>query len=358
MSPSDAQVVTSIAIGDLRLDPENPRLPPDLGLGLKDQREIAIYINRHFDPLKIAASIEEHRFFESEPLIAVMRGDAYVVIEGNRRLTALMGLTDADLRVEFSKENRGWSQLKGDNAPNAVPVLLVSQPKDVAALLGYRHISGIEPWDPYAQARFIAQLVNRDGHSLDEVAELVGRKRTEVASKYRDYEVLRQADEMGVDTQRVRDSFGVFNNAMGRPAIRKYIGAPDPRLVDPEYWPLDDGSKRELEELFTLIFGDRRGKGRVISDSRQLGDLAKVLSDESGRALKVLFETSDLTEALESTQDLDEQFARLVRRTLNQTKKAAGMEPEVVAPSTLKDISDLVSWAAKLSAKYHLDEKK
>ncbi|WP_156466065.1 hypothetical protein [Janibacter sp. Soil728] len=323
-----------------------------MDLGLSDQRALAIFINKHFDPLRIAESIEEHRFFESEPLIAVARGDVYVVIEGNRRLTALMGLSDSRLREEFAIENHRWAALEGGGVPQMIPVLLVSQPKDVAALLGYRHISGIEPWDPYAQARFIAQLVNRDGNSLDEVADLVGRKRTEIASKYRDYEVLRQADEMGLDTRRVRDAFGVFNNAMGRPAIRKHIGAPDPRDVDTEFWPLADDAEGSLAELFTLIFGDRRGEGRVIADSRQLGDLAKVFADESGRALAVLRETLDLVEALESTQDIDQQFARMINRSLRQATRAVRLEPSAVDDATLVAISDLQGVAQILAELY------
>ena len=146
----------------------------------KSQREIALYINKHYDPLRIARSISDHRFFESEPLIAVEADDTYVVIEGNRRLTALMSLSDEALRQEFATENSGWKRLSAGAAPLTVPVLVVDDPRDVASLLGFRHISGIEPWDPYAQARYISLLVSRDGNSLEEVAELVGRSRTEV----------------------------------------------------------------------------------------------------------------------------------------------------------------------------------
>lgn len=351
MNSADVQAVLPVDVADLRLDPQNPRLPPDLNFSLEEQHAIALYINKHFDPLKIAQSIEEHRFFESEPLIAVKQGGVYVVIEGNRRLTALMGLRDSNLRGQFADENRGWVRLSGATAPTEVPVLVVSHPKDVAALLGYRHISGIEPWDPYAQARFIAQLVDRDGHSLDEVAELVGRTRTEISSKYRDFEVLRQVDEMGIDTSRARKSFGVFNNAMQRRGIRKYIGAPDPRQVDPGFWPLTDGNEGNARTLLKLIFGDRRGEGRVIFDSRQLGDLAKVLNEESGSALEVLIRSGDIAEAMEATQDLDERFARAVRRARDQAKRAADLEPNEVSPNVRALVDDLASIASALHKK-------
>lgn len=331
------------------LDPENPRLPPEMSEPPKTQREIALYINKHYDPLRIAESIAEHRFFESEPLIAIDRGDHFVVIEGNRRLTALMGLRDPDLRAEFARENAGWKRVSEARVPLSVPVLIVDRPQDVAPLLGYRHISGIEPWDPYAQARYISQLVTKDGHTLDEVAELVGRKKTEVASKYRDFDILKQADRMGIDTRRARKSFGVFNNAMGRRAIRAYIDAPDPRSVDPAFWPLPDGSEGNLDTLLVLMFGDAHGQGRVLSDSRQLGDLAIVLGEATGRALRVLLATRDLQESLDAAQDPVDQFSRAVKLAQSRLEKAKGLDPDYVSRSTRESLLRIKELVAELN---------
>ncbi len=276
----------------------------------------------------------------------VVDGDKYKVIEGSRRLTALMGLADAELRDEFSKENSGWRRLADDRAPTDVPVLVVDDPGDVAPLLGFRHISGIEPWDPYAQARYVAQLVDRDGHSLEEVAELVGRTRTEVASKYRDYDVLNQADSLGINTRRARQSFGIFNNAMGRRAVRAFISAPDPRAVNPDLYPLPDASKDRLALLLEFIFGTTGGQGRVIADSRQLGQLAQVLSEPTGRALEVLTRTRNLQEATEAVSDPSEQFARAVSRARSELEKALAVVPEQLADETtasLKRVNEIVT---------------
>jgi hypothetical protein len=345
---AEPRTTQRIAIADLLLDPENPRLPTEMQGSEKTQREIALYINKHYDPLRIAMSVAEHRFFESEPLIAVAQGDKYKVIEGNRRLTAIMGLADARLREEFGKENSGWKSLAADRAPSDVPVLVVNDPSDVAPLLGFRHISGIEPWDPYAQARYIAQLVDRDGHSLDDVAELVGRTRTEVASKYRDYDVLNQADGLGINTRRARQAFGIFNNAMGRRAIRAFISAPDPRSVDPSRYPIPDDSKDKLALLLDFIFGATGGQGRVISDSRQLGQLAQVLSEPSGRALAVLTRTRDLQEATEAVSDPSEQFARAIARARSELVKALAVSPEFLSHESATSLSRITEIALSL----------
>jgi hypothetical protein len=348
VSDEEIASVAFVPVAELRLDPANPRLPPEMQEPPRGQREIALYINKHYDPLRIAESISEHTFFESEPLIAVRRDDVYVVIEGNRRLTALMGLADESLRRDFSKENAGWARLDSGNGPLSVPVLVVDNPAVVAPLLGFRHISGIEPWDPYAQARYIAQLVDRDGHSLDEVADIVGRPRTEIASKYRDFDILAQADQMGISTKRARKSFGVFNNAMGRRAVRAFIGAPDPRVVDPALFPLDSGAAPQLSTLITLVFGDSHGKGRVITDSRQLGQLANILAEPTGRALRVLQVTNDLQESLDAATDPSDQFTRAVKTAHGRLEKAIGLDPEVVSSSSIGQLGKIVEMATKL----------
>lgn len=294
----------------------------------RSQSEIASYINRHYDPLRIAESIASHRFFESEPLIAVRQGEKFVVIEGNRRLTALKGLNDAELRTHFARENSGWNRLVEDaEVPQQVPVLVVDNAEEVAPLLGFRHISGIEPWNPYAQARYIARLVDEAGHTLDQVVELVGRSATEVKSRYRDYDILNQADQMfRLDSARARAAFGVFTNAMGRPRMRAFIGAPDPRDVDPSKWPLPDDKGNELGLLLELIFGGHKGEGRVVTDSRQLGELALVLGQESGEALDVLLRTRSLSEAAEALHDPADQFDRALQQAVRSLELARRLD--------------------------------
>lgn len=284
------------------------------------QLELALYINKHYDPLSIAESVARHEYFMSEPLIAVPHGDQFRVIEGNRRLTALRGLSDDDLRDQFAVENKGWKRLPLANLPEGLPVLVVEDESTVAPLLGFRHISGIEPWDPHAQARYIARLVNEQNQTLDYVAELVGRSTTEVKAMYRDFDILEQADHVfRLDTSRARSAFGVFTNAMGRRAVQSYVGAKAPRFVDPSHYPVPDDKKPQLEHLLVWIFGGPRGEGKVISDSRQLGDLAKVLSHEE--AASVLEATGVLADALDALADVGEQFATSASRIRRELGK-------------------------------------
>ncbi len=338
--------------GQLLLDWHNPRLRSEDQLGDEDepdgderQRALAVLMAKEYHPFRIAESISRHQYFLSEPMIAVRHGEKYRVIEGNRRLTALLGLQHDALRDEFISENKGWKVLPKLDPAAVFPVLIVEDERSIAPLLGYRHIAGIEPWGAYAQARYIVGLVEA-GNSLVDVAELVGKTPTAVRAMYRDHDILEQGTKMfRLDTSPARQKFGVFNAAMGNRGIRDHIGGPAPRHVDPEHWPLPDDRKQELQEVLVWIFGTK-SQPPLLTDSRQLGTLSRVLADSSGRGLEVLRRGGTLTQAEAATKDPDEQFARAVDTALSQLRATRPREAGVDLPrptvELLGELHDLV----------------
>src|SRR5437870_7331683 len=102
-SPSKAGLLQlqPIEIDRLLLDPENPRL--ESVTTSSDQKELLKVMWREMAVNEVALSIAENGFFEEEPLFAIpgpkvngKRG--YIVVEGNRRLTAVKLLRDEELR--------------------------------------------------------------------------------------------------------------------------------------------------------------------------------------------------------------------------------------------------------------------
>src|SRR5690242_15086849 len=83
-----------IPLQDLLLDAENPRLE-DEHAGLT-QEELAIVLDELYDAREIAASIARFGYFPSEVLVGVQTPQGVVIVEGNRRLTAVLGLANAD----------------------------------------------------------------------------------------------------------------------------------------------------------------------------------------------------------------------------------------------------------------------
>jgi hypothetical protein len=296
--------IHNLTIDQLTLDPLNPRLPEEIQGA--DQLTLAKFISRAYEPLSVAISIAEHGYFPSEPLIAIPEGDHYNVVEGNRRLTALLGLTDATIRSELDL-SRQWEEVAGEavkrkNIPVDIPVLIVADRKLVAPIIGYRHIAGILPWEPFAKARFIASLIDDEELDFSEVAGLVGERKGDVQNHYRNFAVVKQAkNEFDLHTTNVEDNFGVFTAAMNLRQLRGFIGAPDPAQVAAGTLPVPESKTKELEELLVWIGGDSDDKGRVIGESRDLKFLAKVVSNEKG--LASLRKQGDLKTALDISNE-------------------------------------------------------
>lgn len=337
-----------VSIAELRLDWRNPRLPPDRQRPDASQLDLALYIDKRYNPLEVAESIARHGFFESEPLIAVVENGFHVVVEGNRRLTALLGLSDPAFRDAMAKQNRGWSRLQlRVPLPDRLPVVVVDERKSITPLLGFRHISGIKEWEPFAQARYIASLVEDDGQDLEEVADLVGRPVAEVKAMYRDHEIIRQAQEyFKIDTSRVVQDFGVFNAAMAIRNLRTYIGAPTPGGTNTVDWPVPPNSEERLRRLIVYIYGDARGRGRVLPESRMLRDLGRVLADSSGRAEVVLRDTQSLGEAVEALTAPGELALKRLNAALNGLRRVLSDGPthlDLEGSSVVEDLRDAVA---------------
>ena len=124
-----------IQISDLRLDEDNPRFPESQS-GNKQIR-IAQVIEMGFEAFAVAESMCRYGYFPSEPLI-VMKSEQesgkFVVLEGNRRLTALLGLTDKGMRASFASSERWDALAKGCSISlnDKVPAVLVKSREDCA----------------------------------------------------------------------------------------------------------------------------------------------------------------------------------------------------------------------------------
>ena len=303
MSSSGVGTVQSLALKLLRPDWGNPRFHPTAVDAFQDDLDVYAHLDEKFDAASVAESISRHGFFQSEPLIAIKSpDDRYIVLEGNRRLCALKGLAVPAVNARMTDARWKHIVTNGEFAVSEeteVPVLIAASRESVAPILGYRHVTGITPWDPYQQARYVSSLIDAPDSTVNaaQVANLIGRELSEVKSFYRNYSIVEQArDVFNIpDIDRVVDEFGVWTRAMTSTGIRDYISAPAPRDVEEGNYPLPNESREPLEQTITWLFGKprsvddkRQGKqsseGRVITDSRQLTRLGRVLSNSDGRA--------------------------------------------------------------------------
>lgn len=273
-----------VPLSSLRLDPLNPRIPDSLHG--RDQEEIAVHVELAFDALTVGQSIASHGFFPSEPLIVIADDGAdWTVIEGNRRLTALLGLVDAATRAAFANPGP-WDDLAARakvEKDDLVPVVVLPDRRAATPIIGYRHISGILQWQPYAQARYIARLVDVEKMAFGDVSEMTGIDRTRVANLYRDQAIAAQARRLGIETGPMEDSFSLLTVAMSTPRLRDHIGAPLGSRLAPGAAPIPAEMAGNLRELVTWVYGDGETEP-LIGDSREISKLGNVVASETGLA--------------------------------------------------------------------------
>jgi hypothetical protein len=328
-----------VRLCDLELDPDNPRL-----VSSRDgdtQADLAVNLEMAHEAIVVAESIARHGFFTNEPLI-VLPKDAhgkFRVVEGNRRFVALSGLANPALRAQFYESSR-WNALAAVAAislDDQVPVSIVETREEASAIMGFRHISGILDWTPYAQASFVANLVEDQGYTFEEIAPMIGRKRQDVAEMYRNFSISRQASEFGIDSTGLEGAFSLLTVAMGSPDIREFIGAPSGAKTVSGVRPIPDEKQKELAETITWIFGDGTPGSRKVEESRKISSLGKVIGNPVG--LKSLRDgaTLEVAQAAISDKGMDpiDRITTRLRTAVNALKAAFGDmdtcadEPEV-----------------------------
>jgi hypothetical protein len=314
------------AIADLVLDSENPRLPPSAAP--RSQDELAALLATDYSLLDIGLSIADNGFFEEEPLAAARNGSdgpPYTVIEGNRRLAALKLLSDSALRRRLRGAHRAsmteWERLSKQIADpvQEVPVVMYDNREGLLTFMGYRHITGVQAWDPLAKARFINSLIEDYDLDFREAALRIGSKPAHVKRTYLGYRTYLEAKAAKIDTSSLEKAYGVFTRAMYSPALKEHIG------ISQSIEKLDDPSKlrrpvpkRKLDclgELVSWVAGTST-EPAVINDSRQITELGNVVA--SVDALAVLRATRDLDRAGERT-------------SAPQRRVLAGLERAIVA---------------------------
>lgn len=295
-----------VKISNLRLDENNPRLPPSHQGG--SQSSLAEVLEIGFQAFAVAESIADSGYFHEEPLLVINGNekDTYVVVEGNRRLTALLGLTHPEIRSRFSGADK-WNaaaERSTITADTEIPVVLHSDRESTHRQVARAHVIGKLGWQPLPQALYIAARV-AEGRSYEEVADLLGIKKSKVADMFRDQAVLKQMQAAGLATGQVESAFSLLTVAMSSTKIRDFVGAPLGSQLKPGSDPIPVDKTDALEETVEWIFGSD-DKEPAIRDSREISRLGNVIASDVGLA------------ALRSGESLEAAWEKV---------KAAGMDP-------------------------------
>ena len=288
-------------LGDLYLDPKNLRLGRHYANINSSQEEILEVMNEWtLDELAISyiENIESGGFWTHEALLVVeeeLYGEQrFVVVEGNRRLAALIYLQRA---INREKVSRKWHSLvedlkeddleKFEKLFDHIPYIQADSRQDIEAFLGFRHVTGIKQWNPEEKAQYIAWLIEERGMTYEEVMRKIGSKTPTVRENYISYQLLLQieSDVEDFSSEYAEDRFSVMYLTLKKLGVRQYLQIDI--MADPEAAkrPVPEDHLKNLENFALWLFGNDK-QPPLFEDSRQASQFDTIL--KSGEAVRYL----------------------------------------------------------------------
>ncbi len=320
-SAASSQQVVHCDLEHLLLDSQNPRF--GLQEASSSQAQILDHIVDKFGVNDVLSSLAVNGYFEAEPVVGRRMPNSanIVVVEGNRRLAACLMLTQdprAANQATHSEDFRKIWKTHGYPSVNPLPTITFNPDKEektILSYLGVRHIASAQPWDSYAKAAWVAQVVKKNNISIGEVAQMIGDRHRTVNKMLEGYYLIRQLTETGrFDQQnsvrRGRGSvtdypFSWVYTILGYTSVRNFLELGSGEADIP---PLKEKNLDNAGLVVRCMFGDKsKGRNAAIDDSRQLGALAEALADKE--KVRLLKQGEVLANINLMTQPLDQRLA-------------------------------------------------
>lgn len=184
----------------------------------------------------------------------------------------------ADARRQFL-----WGISLRSSLPHASDVPLWLRGRDAWRLLGFKHVNGPSKWGSFAKAKYISEVHNKFGITLEQIARQIGDTNSVVKKLYQGLMILEQAQQQAEfsidDIRNKRIYFSHLYTALGYEKFRKYIGISDD-FEEP--FPVPTNKIRNLQEIMDWIYGSKKRGVEccVISQNPNLRQLIEVLDND------------------------------------------------------------------------------
>lgn len=388
MKLNDLLEEKKIDIDDLLLDPNNPRfskhhdeITPEEKLEDENEQEEAykqmINPKNRFEIDVLLAAIKADGFIHVDKIFVRKINKKYLVIEGNRRVTAIKKLLkNYKNHIEGYKEEDGVDDELLKQITKLPCILIdVDGPKaeeQVQKILGLRHHGSILPWKPLPAAfnlyqKYMAEYclqnkkdpTNPDNFLYDplvtkKVAAVFSVAWTDVKEKIKLYRIYSQLLEMSHRHPSVEnpDSFSMIEETLGKPALRKYFDYDDIKSVFSDegaekildlYFGLKDrpavitgasiGSSNIRDFAYVIDKGNEEDKRRIIEERQPAQNIkAEVMTKINHKSLQSTLELVmenlkqiDLGDIPEGFAPNEKEWIDRIDKKMLQLKKAAGL---------------------------------
>lgn len=281
-----------VNIDKINLDLENPRVP----LSIRNQdstknadainKDILEYLIKTGSLTELMLSIGENGFFSGEALLLIEDPNdstKYIVIEGNRRVSALKLLHNPELATISVNKIKEASDI-AEKKPIEIPSIVFQNTDEILKYLGYRHITGIKNWKALEKARYMNTMYQKikkpameDSDVYQEIAKSIGSQRSYVKRILEAFELYSYIEENdffnipGLNDQNFH--FVNLSDSLNRENISRFLRENDGGNDD-------TFNKDNLKEWTEWIFKENaEGGTRLKGTSSDLKDLDLVLSN-------------------------------------------------------------------------------
>jgi len=363
---ADDEKVYDAPIEHLLLDAENPRLASGAGGDTQEDLLKVLWTEMAVD--EVAFSIAANGFFREEPLL-VIPGDGvkggrgkFIVVEGNRRLAAVLLLRDTHLREKLKATELPTIDSKRRANLNTIPVFRYPDRESLWTFCGFRHINGAKPWDAFSKAQYVATVHEQYGVSLDEIAKKIGDRHATVRRLYRGYKVLEQAEQTAGFSKedRVRNKFYFSHlyTAVDQIEFQKFLGIDPDKSLKPN--PVPKSKLPELKELMTYLYGNKSaGKEPLVrTQAPDLNTLREVVSKPS--SLSAIRSGLSLDRAFEISVGDRRRFRESLVRAKEELQQARGTVTKGYSgeDDLYETVGDIVLYAGKIKEEMEEIRKK
>ena len=197
---SDQLTPINLNVEDIYLDPNNPRFVGDDWRTIHDdeidkenvQSDTRKRMARFYNVEKLRMNMEVNGYLPIDRIIVRrFKLDKYVVLEGNRRITAAKQILSS--HQPGSEVSEAVLQ-----SLSSIPCLEYTGSDTEASWIfqGIRHITGIVGWSAYNKAKLLSERWDEDkGITLTEVGKQFGLSRYGAGQWIRGYRAFRQAKD-------------------------------------------------------------------------------------------------------------------------------------------------------------------
>lgn len=291
------------------------------------------------------SAISENDFFPAESLIAVPDGDKYVVVEGNRRLTALRllsGETYEDISPRIVELQR-----TAKHKPTDVPVSIFPDRSRVLNYLGNRHIAGVKAWGSLAKARYINQLFDQADAELSFserckiVAKVVGSRRDFIAKAMKAFRVYQLAEDRkffgldGLSEENVK--FSLISTAIDYEGVQDFIYGSVDEFEEGAEIEERDPRPENVKDFFNWLFVKDKNNRTKVGESRNLSKLSKVMLNSE--ALSAFRKGATVEQAYLLTTGIEEDFDALCAQIQRELREANSLVADVETNDYREDLA-------------------